>query len=82
MMQPWQADGTDDWRLSSPVLAVTCVMPELAEVEYYRRQWDCGFGARIVAVRLHPTKRIFRGARSIALKKALSGSVLLSSEAQ
>ncbi len=36
-------------------------MPELAEVEYYRRQWDAGLTRRITAVQLHPDKRIFRG---------------------
>lgn len=36
-------------------------MPELAEVEFFRRRWDCGLGQKIVAVQLHPRKRIFRG---------------------
>jgi formamidopyrimidine-DNA glycosylase len=36
-------------------------MPELAEVEFFRKQWDCGLGQKIVAVRLHSRKRIFRG---------------------
>ena len=28
-------------------------MPELAEVEWYRKQWDAGLGNKIVDVRLH-----------------------------
>ena len=35
-------------------------MPELAEVEYFRKRWDAGLGKRIVAVQLHGEKRIFR----------------------
>ena len=56
-------------------------MPELAEVEYYRKLWDPGIGAGINAVRLHPAKRIFRGTAPEILKKTLPGSLLLSSEA-
>jgi len=37
-------------------------MPELAEVEYFRKQWDCGIGQRIARVALNGGKRIFRGA--------------------
>lgn len=36
-------------------------MPELAEVEYYRKQWDPGMRAKILVVQLHAQKRIFRG---------------------
>ncbi|MEO8439377.1 MAG: DNA-formamidopyrimidine glycosylase family protein [Spartobacteria bacterium] len=36
-------------------------MPELAEVEYFRKRWDAGLGHRVLAVRLHAEKRIFRG---------------------
>jgi formamidopyrimidine-DNA glycosylase len=56
-------------------------MPELAEVEYYRKQWDDGLRRRIVAVQLHATKRIFRGANTKALQKTLTGATLLGSEA-
>jgi len=28
-------------------------MPELAEVEFYRKQWDAGRGAKVEAVELH-----------------------------
>lgn len=56
-------------------------MPELAEVEYYRKQWDAGLGARIIAVQLHPTKRIFRGTAPRALRCRLTGARLLRSTA-
>src|SRR5438477_9809035 len=56
-------------------------MPELAEVDYYRRQWNSGLGALVEAVKLHPAKRIFRGSDPAALKKVLPGSILLRSEA-
>lgn len=36
-------------------------MPELAEVEYYRKQWDAGLGAVVTRVHLHAEKRVFRG---------------------
>ncbi len=56
-------------------------MPELAEVEYYRRQWDPGLGDRIVRVQLHPRKRVFRGSNTRMLVRELTGSRLLRSEA-
>lgn len=57
-------------------------MPELAEVEYYRRQWNDGIGARIVAMQLHATKRIFRGTDTHALKRELIGKTLAESLAR
>ncbi|CAN5788951.1 bifunctional DNA-formamidopyrimidine glycosylase/DNA-(apurinic or apyrimidinic site) lyase [soil metagenome] len=48
-------------------------MPELAEVEYYRRQWDVGLGAVVQAVELHPRKRIFRGTAPREIAVALAG---------
>jgi formamidopyrimidine-DNA glycosylase len=57
-------------------------MPELAEVEYYRRQWDPGLGARVLAVELHAQKRIFRGSDVRALKRQLTGAKLLRSTAR
>jgi formamidopyrimidine-DNA glycosylase len=56
-------------------------MPELAEVEFYRKQWQCGWKQKILAVDLHPPARILRGVDTKALRKTLAGSVLLSSEA-
>ncbi|MGI8819523.1 MAG: DNA-formamidopyrimidine glycosylase family protein [Chthoniobacterales bacterium] len=57
-------------------------MPELAEVEYYRRQWDGGIGARVTAVQLHARKRIFRGSDTRALVRVLTGNRLLRSSAR
>ncbi len=56
-------------------------MPELAEVEFYRKQWDCGEKQRILAVELHPNTRVLRGADTKALRKTLAGALLQSSEA-
>ena len=55
-------------------------MPELAEVEYFRRQWDPGLGAKIVSVQLHARKRIFRDSNTQALVRHLTGSRFLRSE--
>ncbi len=57
-------------------------MPELAEVEYYRKQWDAGLGAKIRSVELHADKRIFRGTETRALKTKLPGVRLIASEAR
>jgi formamidopyrimidine-DNA glycosylase len=54
-------------------------MPELAEVEFYRRQWDPGLGQKIVRVQLHARKRIFRGSNTRALVRELTGSRYLRS---
>ncbi len=55
-------------------------MPELAEVEWYRKQWDNGFGRKIVDVRLHARKRVFRGTNPRLLYENLVGEKLLSSK--
>ena len=55
-------------------------MPELAEVEYFRRQWDSGFGRRVIRVATHSGKRVFRGTDVAALETALTGTRLLGSE--
>jgi formamidopyrimidine-DNA glycosylase len=57
-------------------------MPELAEVEYYRRLWDVGVGARILRVALHADARPMRGLNAGALAGALIGTTFHSSEAQ
>jgi formamidopyrimidine-DNA glycosylase len=54
-------------------------MPELAEVEFYRKAWDCGMKQKVRVVALHGGKRVFRGTDTAALEQALAGSVLLSS---
>ena len=57
-------------------------MPELAEVEYYRKQWDVGLRKRIAAVQLHARKRVFRGTDTRALVRELTGSRLVQSTAR
>ena len=56
-------------------------MPELAEVEYFRRQWDSGLGRQVIAVALHREKRVFRGTNLDGIEKTLTGAKLLGSEA-
>jgi formamidopyrimidine-DNA glycosylase len=57
-------------------------VPELAEVEYYRKQWDAGLRKKVTAVALHQGKRLFRGADEKRLAAALTGATYLRSEAQ
>lgn len=58
-------------------------MPELAEVEFFRKRWDLAArGARIMAVATHDRAKIFRGTSPAAVRRALSGRRLRSSEAQ
>ena len=61
---------------------LVCAMPELAEVEFFRKQWDCGLGQKILAVRLHPRKRIFRGTNARELARQLTGQRFQGSRAQ
>ncbi len=57
-------------------------MPELAEVEFNRRQWDPGLGEKILRTSIHAEKRIFRGTDVALLEEALKGQKLLHSEAR
>jgi formamidopyrimidine-DNA glycosylase len=57
-------------------------MPELAEVEYFRKKWDPGLRQKIVEVHLHAGKRVFRGSDPQLLRKTLTGAQLLGSEAR
>jgi formamidopyrimidine-DNA glycosylase len=58
-------------------------MPELAEVEFFRKRWaQAATGQRLTAVEVHPAAKIFRGANPAAIKRALTGAKFLSSEAQ
>jgi formamidopyrimidine-DNA glycosylase len=57
-------------------------MPELAEVDYFRRQWEPGLGCDIRKVALHPQARIFRGVNTTRLVRSLSGATLNRSEAR
>jgi formamidopyrimidine-DNA glycosylase len=57
-------------------------MPELAEVEYFRRRWDAGIGEKVLAVKIHPRKRIFRETDTRALVRRLTGARFLHSVAR
>ncbi|MSU46799.1 MAG: Fpg/Nei family DNA glycosylase [Lacunisphaera sp.] len=54
-------------------------MPELAEVEFFRKRWSAGHGAKVIAVRLHDDKKVFRGTSTALLKRKLTGARLLDS---
>ncbi len=57
-------------------------MPELAEVEYYRKQWDAGLRRKVTRVALHKGKRLFRGTNERRLVASLTGATLRGSEAR
>lgn len=54
-------------------------MPELAEVEWYRKQWNGGRGQAIVGLQLHAQKRIFRDTNTGQLRRRLIGEKLIDS---
>lgn len=62
-------------QLFSPFPAV----PELAEVEFYRKRWAVGHGARVLRVLAHERARIFRRCDVALLQRSLTGARLLSS---
>lgn len=55
-------------------------MPELAEVEYYRRQWLPFLGQTVAAVQLNASKRVFRGEDTVKLQHGLVGQRFSRSE--
>src|SRR5438309_5106789 len=57
-------------------------MPELAEVEYFRRQWSAGIGNRVMKIAHHADKRVFRGTDTPIQVKWLAEACLLTSEAR
>lgn len=57
-------------------------MPELAEVDYFRKQWNPGLQKPIAKVLLHPKARIFRGTDVRLLEKTMAGAQLERSEAR
>lgn len=57
-------------------------MPELAEVEWFRKQWNPGLGSEIVDLRLHARNRVFRGENVLELQERLIGQKLVSSNAR
>jgi formamidopyrimidine-DNA glycosylase len=56
-------------------------MPELAEVEYYRKLWDQGLRQPVTKVHIHGGKRVTRGVNPLDVVNALTGAKLLGSEA-
>ena len=56
-------------------------MPELAEVEFFRKRWDPGLGDRVVAAEIHGGARCCRGLAPAALRRAVVGRRLLRSHA-
>ncbi len=55
-------------------------MPELAEVEFFRKRWaQAARGHPVIDVLTHGSKKLFRDAPAAELKRALKGSRLLSS---
>ncbi|WP_309386657.1 Fpg/Nei family DNA glycosylase [Cerasicoccus frondis] len=57
-------------------------MPELAEVEYFRQQWDPGIGGKVKLVECNPKARIYRDSSTAEITEALTGVTLRASFAQ
>jgi len=55
-------------------------MPELAEVDFFRRQWDVGLHARVLALKIHAGKRLFRGVDTLEMTRQLRGATLEQSQ--
>lgn len=58
------------------VLRIVGFMPELAEVEFYRKQWLPAEGARVRQVILQSRSRVFKGTDTQALQRGLAGQPL------
>ncbi len=56
-------------------------MPELAEVEYFRKQWDIGLGKTVTKVFLNSKARVGRGINVKAMTEALVGATFVRSTA-
>ena len=54
-------------------------MPELAEVDYFRRRWDPGLGRKVAEVSLNTKARVGRGVDKPAMTQVLVGAKLLES---
>jgi len=52
-------------------------MPELAEVEFFRKRWNPGLDQQVSAVLLHPAASVFRGCDVTLLEDHLTGAKLL-----
>jgi len=56
-------------------------VPELAEVEFFRKRWSAGHGAKVLEVLLHQGKKVFRHCDPAVLRRKATGARLLRSEA-
>jgi len=57
-------------------------MPELAEVEFYRKRWhQAAVGQRVQRVRAHARKKTFREASAVCIRKGITGARLIDSSA-
>ncbi|MGF1678458.1 MAG: Fpg/Nei family DNA glycosylase [Candidatus Methylacidiphilales bacterium] len=56
-------------------------MPELAEVEYYRTQWNDGIGKTVQYVNVHSGLRLFRDSCDTTIQYHLAGRRFISSQA-
>lgn len=56
-------------------------MPELAEVEFFRKEWNAGLGEDVTRIALHPRSRLFRRCDPHALQRHLPGARLEGSDA-
>ncbi len=56
-------------------------MPELAEVDYFRKRWNPGLGQKIECVLLHLKAGVFKTCDPRLIARQLTGATLLSSEA-
>ena len=54
-------------------------MPELAEVEFYRKRWNPGLGQAVQRISLHADKRVLRGIATDTLATHLTGRRLVES---
>jgi formamidopyrimidine-DNA glycosylase len=58
-------------------------MPELAEVEFFRKRWHLAAAReRVVKVLTHDQKKLFRGTDAAELRHALTGATFVDSEAR
>jgi formamidopyrimidine-DNA glycosylase len=56
-------------------------MPELAEVEFFRKRWNPGLEQEVEHIVLHPAASVFRGCDVTLLEDQLTGATFLSSAA-
>ncbi len=54
-------------------------MPELAEVDFFRRRWDAGLRQRVRTAAVHEPARVYRGCDVPALVSHLTGATLAES---